>query len=130
MNHAEKRMAGKYVEAFSWHKSIREFLEEIVTETPVLNVCSGPKDDFGDFRMDRFVKPIPPSTTGDWTALPFASDSFGAVFADPPWNLSQMKSCAEFCIEALRVAPVAYLMSPWLWVSRNAVRSKVWELYS
>jgi len=126
MKHAEKRMAGKYVNAFSWHGSIREFIEQIVTEQPILHVCSGPRDDFGDVRVDRYVAPIPPGVIADWTELPFASDSFGAVFADPPWNLAQMKSCADFCKEALRIAPVCYLMAPWLWVNSSAKRSKIW----
>jgi len=119
-------MAGRYVTAFSWHKTIREFLDEVVKETPLLNVCSGPVDDYGDVRVDRYVSPIPPGAIGDWTRLPFASDSFGAVFADPPWNLAYMKPCAQFCKEALRVAPVAYVMSPWLWVNRNAQRTNIW----
>lgn len=126
MKHAEKRQVMKYVPAFSWHKSTRAFLAEVITENPVLNVCSGPTDDFGDMRVDKHVKPIPPGVIADWTSLPFAADSFGAVFADPPWNLSQMKSCADFCKEALRVAPVAYVMSPWLWVNRDAKRTAIW----
>src|SRR5216683_255279 len=101
MLHKEKRQAGRYVPAFSWHKSIRLFLDEHVVERPLLNVCSGPYSDYGDMRVDRFVKPIPPGAVADWTALPFPDDSFAAVFADPPWNLSQTKSCADFCKEAL-----------------------------
>ena len=37
-----------------------------------------------------------------------------------------MKQCAMFCKEALRVAPIAYVMSPWLWVNRMARRSQIW----
>jgi hypothetical protein len=58
--------------------------------------------------------------------LPFADDSFGAVFADPPWNIAYMRACAYFCHEALRVAPIVYVMSPWLWVDGSALRSKIW----
>lgn len=119
-------MAGRYVPAFSWHGSVREFLEANIQERPILNVCSGPHDDFGDMRVDRYVKPIPPGIVADWTNLPFEADSFGAVFADPPWNLAQMKSCADFCKEALRVAPVLYLMAPWLWCNRDYQRTRVW----
>jgi hypothetical protein len=126
MKHAEKRMAGRYVKAFSWAQSIRTFLAEVVTERPILNVCSGPTDDFGSIRLDRYVCPVPPGVIADWTHLPFASNSFGAVFADPPWNLAHMKPCADFCKEALRVAPVVYVMSPWLWVERNTKRTAVW----
>ncbi len=126
MRHAEKRQAGIYVPAFSWHRTIRAFVNDVVTERPILNVCSGPNDDFGDVRVDRYVKPIPPGVLADWTSLPFGSNSFGAVFADPPWNLSQMKTCADFCKEAMRIAPVLYLMAPWLWVNRDFKRSRVW----
>jgi hypothetical protein len=117
---------GRYVPAFSWRKSIREFLESVVTERPLLNVCSGPVDDFGDMRVDKFVQPIAPGVMADWLSLPFPENSFGAVFSDPPWNLGYMKASADFCKEALRVAPVAYVMSPWLWVNRNARRTNVW----
>lgn len=126
MEHRQKRSGGKYVQAFSWHKSIDQFVQHIIQEAPLLHVCSGPISDFGDVRVDRYVRPIPPSVIADWTALPFKDDAFAAVFADPPWGLPHMKPCADFCKEALRVAPIAYLMAPWLWVERTAKRSKIW----
>lgn len=119
-------MTGKYVPAFSWHKHIGFFLEKMIPESPLLHVCSGPHSTFGDVRVDRYVQPARPGVIADWTILPFKSDSFSAVFADPPWNLGQMAACGEFCKEALRIAPVAYVMSPWLWVNRAARRSKIW----
>ena len=126
MKHSTKRMAGRYVTAFSWHRDIDSFLCEAIPERPLLHVCSGPQSDFGDVRVDRYVKPVPPGAIADWTALPFPSDSFAAVFADPPWNMAYMKPCADFCKEALRIAPVAYVMSPWLWVNENAKRTNIW----
>lgn len=119
-------LAGRYVPAFSWHGSIGEFVEEIVTEAPLLHVCSGPVSDFGDIRVDRYVRPTRPGVIADWMSLPFAPNSFGAVFADPPWSVGYMADCARFCKEALRVAPVAYVMSPWLWVNKGSVREKIW----
>lgn len=119
-------MAGKYVPAFSWHKHIGHFMADIIKEAPLLHVCSGPNSDFGDVRVDRYVHPVAPGVIADWTALPFQQDSFAAVFADPPWNLGYMKACADFCKEALRIAPVAYVMSPWLWVHKAARRSSIW----
>lgn len=118
--------AGRYREAFTWHRHIGHFLESIITETPLLHVCSGPVSDFGDVRCDRYVVPRSPGVVADWVALPFGDDKFAAVFADPPWKIGQMKSCADFCHEALRVAPVAYVMAPWLWVHERARRSKIW----
>ena len=122
----ENKMAGRYVPAFSWHRDTDSFLAESIPERRVLNVCSGPQSLFGDVRVDSFVRPIPPGVRADWTCLPFADDSFEAVFADPPWSIGYMKDCADFCKEALRIAPVFYLMAPWLWVNRDAERNKIW----
>jgi hypothetical protein len=119
-------MAGKYVEAFSWHSSVENFLDYEIDETPLLHVCSGPRSFFGDVRVDRHVLPRPPGVKADWLKLPFADDSFGAVFADPPWSIGYMKDTADFCKEALRVSRVVYIMSPWLWCNRMAKRSKIW----
>ena len=122
----KKHMAGKYVEAFSWHDSIDQFLNTIIEETPLLHVCSGPVSSYGDVRADKYVQPIAPGVMADWLNLPFQENSFGAVFADPPWNTSYMKPSADFCKEALRIAPIAYVMSPWLWVNRHFPRLKIW----
>ena len=125
MEHKQPRLVGKYVPAFSWHKSIGSFLEEIISEAPLLHVCSG-RSDFGDVKVDRFIRPASPGVVADWNSLPFGNDSFSAVFADPPWNLGYMARCGDFCKEALRVAPIAYIMSPWLWVNEMARRTQIW----
>ncbi len=126
MKHSIKRMTGRYVEAFSWSRGIEHFLRHIIKEAPLLHVCAGPISEYGDVRCDRYVVPIPPAVIADWVSLPFATNSFAAVFADPPWNLAYMKECGEFCKEALRISPVSYVMSPWLWVSRAAKRGPIW----
>lgn len=125
-SHKPKRMAGRYTPAFTWHADIDTFLREQIRETPLLHVCSGPISPLGAVRVDRYVQAIQPAVLADWCALPFVSDSFAAVFADPPWFASYMKQSADFCKEALRVAPVAYVMSPWLWCSREASRTNIW----
>ena len=112
----------RYVEAFSWTDSIDDFLRENVKERPLLNVCSG-KNEFGSVTMDRYE---PSDVKGDWSNLPFATDSFAAVFADPPWNAGYKEQVSLFVNEALRVAPVAYLMAPWLYGSSSAFLAKVW----
>jgi hypothetical protein len=117
----EEKMT-RYVEAFSWTGTIDRFLAENVTERPLLNVCSG-KEPFGDVTMDKYE---PADVKGDWKVLPFEDDSFAAVFADPPWNAGYKKDVADFVKEALRVAPVAYLMAPWLYGSAKAKLSRVW----
>ena len=116
---------GRYVPAFSWTENIDVFIREIISERPLLHVCSGPQSDFGDVKVDRFAIPKAVAVVADWTQLPFADDSFAAIFADPPWNIGYMRACANFCRDALQIAPVVYVMSPWLWVETRAHR-KIW----
>lgn len=112
----------RYIEAFSWTDSIQKFLDSVVTEKPLLNVCSG-KTPWGDVTMDKYESA---DVKGDWKKLPFANNSFGAVFSDPPWNAGYKKDVSEFVQEALRVAPVAYLMAPWIYGSAKAKLTKCW----
>jgi hypothetical protein len=123
--HKPKQMAGRYVPTFSWPGSIEKFVNHIITESPLLHVCAGPQSQIGDVRVDRHVTPHAPAVKADWLALPFKDDSFGAVFADPPWGIGYMADSAKFCEEALRIARVIYVMSPWLWVAKG-IRRKVW----
>ncbi len=48
------------------------------------------------------------------------------MFADPPWDSGHKVEVAQFVREALRVAPVAYLMAPWLYCAAWAPISRVW----
>jgi len=112
----------RYIETFSWTGTIQGFLDSVVTERPLLNVCAG-RTPWGDVTMDRYE---PALVRGDWTVLPFATDSFGAVFADPPWDASYKAPVAIFMREALRVAPVAYLMAPWLYGAAWAHLTATW----
>jgi hypothetical protein len=112
----------RYREAFSWTDSVEAFVRWTVKETPLLNVCAG-RTDFGDTTLDLHE---PADVHGSWTALPFERDSFGAVFADPPWDSGHKTEVAEFMREALRVAPVTYLMAPWLYCAAWAPISRVW----
>ena len=112
----------RYLPAFTWTKNIDEFVKEIVKESPLLNVCSG-HSDLGDVKMDKYE---PADVQGDWTLLPFNDNSFGAVFSDPPWDATMKKTCADFCKEAMRVAPVLYLMSPWIWGTSKAELTGCW----
>ena len=116
---------GRYVPAYSWHGGIDHFVRTVVSEAPLLHVCSGASD-FGDVCVDRYVMPKSLGVVADWEALPFAANSFAAVFADPPWNMAQMKACANFCEDAIRIAPVLYLMAPWLWIRAGVKRTKIW----
>lgn len=112
----------RYREAFKWTRTIDDFVKWQIRETPLLNVCSG-HSDFGDATMDKYE---PADVEGDWVDLPFARDSFAAVFADPPWDSGHKSEVAAFIREALRVAPVAYLMAPWLYCAAWCQITHVW----
>lgn len=121
----------KYVDAFSWTESIGRFLAEQVRERPLLHVCSG-RAEWRDITLER---PIScdryelSDVRSDWLELPFGSDSFSAVFADPPWNAAYKEASAVFVVEALRVAPVVYLMCPWLYGSARARLTRAYVRY-
>lgn len=112
----------RYIEAFSWPSNIQTFLETIIKEKPLLNVCSGATS-WGDRTVDLFEKA---DLHQDWTALDFPADTFGAVFADPPWDAAYKRQCSLFMHRALRIAPVVYLMSPWVYGSADAELTNAW----
>lgn len=117
----------RYIEGFSWpdtaQSPIQSFLESIVKEKPLLNVCSG-RSPWGDVKVDKFE--LSADLHQDWTALDFPADSFGAVFADPPWDAAYKRQCSLFIHRALRIAPVLYLMSPWCYGGADAQLTNVW----
>jgi hypothetical protein len=101
---------------------VDEFVQWHVKERPLLNVCAG-RSSWGDVTLDLHE---PADVQGDWTSLPFKADSFGAVFADPPWDSGHKTEVAAYMREALRVAPVAYLMAPWLYCAAWSRITRVW----
>lgn len=112
----------RYREAFSWTDSIEQFIQFTVNERPLLNVCAG-RSPWGDVTLDLHE---PADVQGSWDSLPFDDDSFGAVFADPPWDSGHKAEVSAYVREALRVAPVAYLMAPWLYCAAWARITRVW----
>ncbi len=48
------------------------------------------------------------------------------MFADPPWDSGHKLEVSRYVREALRVAPVAYLMAPWLYGAAWAQLTRVW----
>jgi hypothetical protein len=112
----------RYREAFTWTRSIDEFVQHVVTERPLLNACAG-RSEWGDVTLDLHETA---DVQGDWQELPFEDDSFGAVFADPPWDSGHKVEVSNYVREALRVAPVAYLMAPWLYGAAWAELTRVW----
>lgn len=112
----------RYIESFTWTETIDKFVKSIVIERPLLNVCSGISD-LGDIKVDNYM---PSDVRADWCHLPFNDNEFAAVFCDPPWDASYKKDCANFCKEAQRVAPILYLMSPWIWGTSKANLVNCW----
>lgn len=96
-----------------------------------MNVCSG-NTYFGDVQLELYHFPKDwygangSKVRGDAVALPFKDDAFGAVFCDPPWDAGFKASCAEVCKESMRVAPVLYLMAPWIWGTSEAHLTRAW----
>jgi hypothetical protein len=112
----------RYVEAFSWPSNIETFIREVVTERPVLNACAG-RSSFGDTRVDLYE---PADLKADWRQLPFPPNSYGAVFAYPPWDATYKRSCATFIRKALKIAPVVYLMAPWVYGAADVRLTRCW----
>lgn len=114
----------RYVEAFSWPGTIQEFLDSAITERPLWNVCSGTTK-WGHVRVDKFM---PADLQQDWTELsvPEMMKAPAAIFADPPWDGAYKRQCATFIKRALTIAPVVYLMAPWMWGSAERKLTKVW----
>lgn len=112
----------RYIEAFSWTGSVELWLETYIRERPVLHVCAG-KSNWGDATVDLYEDA---DIRGDWLAIPVDDDSYAAVFADPPWNSGYKAQAAKFVREALRIAPVAYLMAPWVYGGVAAPLTRVW----
>ena len=96
--------------------------EDSISERPILNACSG-KYVFGDVTTDAFS---PAMVKGDVRHLPFRNDSFAAVFADVPWKNDWMRNVSSAIREMLRVAPVAYMMSPWTYGGRGVRMDRIW----
>ena len=112
----------RYREAFTWTHSIDDFVKDVVRETPLLNVCAG-RSSWGAVTLDLHE---PADVSGSWDDLPFDDDSFGAVFADPPWDSGHKIEVSRYVREAMRVAPVAYLMAPWLYCASWVTITRVW----
>ena len=66
----------------------------------------------GDVTMDAYVWA---DVRGDIRKMPFKNDSFAACFADYPWKGNWRKNLALAIREMLRVAPIAYIMGPYLY---------------
>ena len=93
-------------------------IEHTIPEHPLLH-CASNQDHFGDANVDiRFS--VKPDVVCDITEkLPFPDDRFAAAFADFPWIGAWKWNSARAIREMLRVAPIVYTISPWLYGAKT-----------
>ena len=92
-------------------------IEYTIPEKPLLHCCCN-EDHFGDMNVD--IRPeVKPDVVCDVTEiLPFKDNRFKATFADFPWVNAWKWKSARAIKEMLRVAPIVYTISPWLYGAR------------
>lgn len=95
-------------------------IEHMIKEKPLLHCCCA-EDPFGDVRLD--IRPeVHPDIVHDITEPlehpMYSPKEFGAAFADFPWVNSWKWNAAKAIKNMLRVAPVVYTISPWLYGGR------------
>jgi len=93
-------------------------IEYTIPERPLLHCCCN-EDHFGDVNID--IRPeVKPDKVCDVTEkLPFNDDQFKAAFADFPWINEWRWKSARAIKEMLRVAPIVYTISPWLYGAKT-----------
>lgn len=93
-------------------------IEHEIKQSPLLHACCA-EDHFGDVNID--IRPeVKPDVVCDVTKeLPFKDDQFNAVFMDTPWIEKWRWDCARAIKQLLRVAPIVYVMSPWLYGAKT-----------
>ncbi len=93
-------------------------IEHLISERPLLHACCN-KDHFGDVNID--IRPeVKPDYVCDVTKeLPFKDNEFAAAFADLPWIEKFRWDAARAIKQMLRVAPIVYIISPWLYGART-----------
>jgi len=88
-------------------------IEHGIPERPLLHVCCN-QDHFGTVNVDADPSVNPDVVADVLEGLPFENDSFEACFADLPWVKNWMQNTSRALKEMLRIAPVVYLMCPWM----------------
>lgn len=99
-------------------------IEHRIPEHPLLHACCA-EDHFGDVNID--VRPeVNPDKVCDITCkIPYPDNSFAAAFADFPWIKSWRWNVGKAMKELLRVAPVVYTISPWLYGAKTCYPDNV-----
>jgi len=99
-------------------------IEHQIKERPLLHVCCA-NDKFGSVNVDIRAE-VNPDVVADVTkGLPFADDTFAAAFADFPWITAWRWDAARAIKEMLRVAPIVYTISPWLYGARTCYPAEI-----
>jgi hypothetical protein len=93
-------------------------IEHSIPEHPLLHACCA-QDHFGDVNID--IRPeVNPDKVCDITRrIPYPDNSFAAAFADFPWINRWRWRAAKAIKELLRVAPIVYTISPWIYGART-----------
>ncbi len=100
-----------------WLRAIpQKRIEYSIPERPLLHACSGGQTFFGDITVDLDTWA---DINADVRDLPFEDDAFAAAFMDPPWGAEWKSKVAAAMKELLRVAPVVYVLSSWVYGSSS-----------
>ena len=99
-------------------------IEHSIKEHPLLHACCA-QDHFGDVNID--IRPeVKPDKVCDVTKkLPFPDNSFAAVVADIPWVNKWKWNLGNAMREFLRVAPIVYIISPWLYGAKTCYPAEI-----
>ena len=89
-------------------------IEYTIPEHPLLHCCCN-EDHFGEINVDIREEVKPDKVCDVTEKLPFENDQFEAAFADFPWVNNWKFNSARAIREMIRVAPVVYTISPWLY---------------
>ena len=99
-------------------------IEHLIHEKPLLHCCCA-NDHFGDVNVD--IRPeVKPDCVCDVTKeLPFKDNEFASAFADFPWIEKFRWDSARAIKQMLRVAPIVYTISPWLYGAKTCYPEKI-----
>ena len=99
-------------------------IEYTIPEHPLIHCCCN-TDQFADVNVDIRMEVAPDVVCDITNGLPFKDDEFAAAFADFPWINTWRWQSARAIKEMLRVAPVVYTISPWLYGSKICYPEKI-----
>ncbi len=93
-------------------------IEYTIPERPLLH-CFCNTDHFGDVNMDIRIEVKPDVVCNVLEGIPYPDNYFASAFADFPWTEKFRFDSARAIKEMLRVAPIVYTISPWLYGAKT-----------